>query len=424
MRPPPLALHRTTLPNGLRVVIHPDDRLPLVAVNLWYHTGSKNEKPGKTGFAHLFEHMLFQGSAHVGANDHFRYVQQVGGVANGSTWYDRTNYFETLPADSLDLALWLESDRMGFLLPAMTSAKLENQREVVMNERRQRVDNQPYGFASERLSELLFPEGHPYHWPVIGYMQDIEAATLDDVRQFFSTYYVPNNAVLSLVGDLDPVEALDLVADYFEEIPSGSAIPTVEECTDLVTDDPLETMEDDVQLPRSYVSFRLPPFGSREWYAADLLTTVLAQGKASVLYRDLVYDREIAQSIGAHVLPTEEMGSLQVIATAKPGVPAERLESEILLHLGRIADKGPAEEDVERAKNRILLSYFAELQTVGRKADLLSMFTTYFDSPERLSEEPQTYDELGTTDLQEIARRWLCPEQRARVRVVPKDGSS
>ncbi len=424
LRPPPLAIQRHQLDNGLRIVLHADTTLPLVTVNLWYHTGSKNERPGKTGFAHLFEHMLFQGSENVGNNDHFRYIQQVGGVANGSTWYDRTNYFETLPADCLELGLWLESDRMGFLLPAMTQEKLDNQRGVVMNERRQRVDNQPYGFASERLNELLFPERHPYHWPVIGYMQDIEAATLEDVQEFFSTYYVPNNAVLSLVGDFDPDQARDLVADYFDEIPPGDSIPPVEDCTDFVTDDPVETMDDDVQLPRSYIGFHLSPFGDRDWYAADLLATLLADGKASVLYRDLVYDREIAQTIGAHALPTEELGSFRVIATAKPGVTAERLETEILLHLDRIADEGPTDEDVERAKNRILLSYFSELQTVGRKADLLSMFTTYFDAPERLSEEPQIYDELEGADVQAIARRWLRPDQRARVRVVPRDGNS
>src|SRR5688572_14784994 len=181
----PHQLHR--LANGLRVVLHEDHHLPLVAVNLWYHVGSKNERPGRTGLAHLFEHMLFQGSAHVGTNDHFRLVQQVGGVANGSTWYDRTNYYETLPAPALDLGLWLEADRMGFLLEALTEEKLANQRQVVINERRQRVDNQPYGRALERLHELLYPEGHPYRWPVIGYLDDIAAATLDDVRQFFST---------------------------------------------------------------------------------------------------------------------------------------------------------------------------------------------------------------------------------------------
>jgi len=210
-RPPipdlPFESHR--LDNGLRVILHRDTRLPLVAINLWYHVGSRNERPGKTGFAHLFEHMLFQGSAHVGTNDHFRWIQQVGGVANGSTWYDRTNYYETLPSHALDLGLWLESDRMGFLLDALTPEKLETQRSVVMNERRQRVDNQPYGRALERLHELLYAPDHPYSWPVIGYLDDIARATLDDVAAFFSAWYAPGNAVLTLAGDFESAAALE-----------------------------------------------------------------------------------------------------------------------------------------------------------------------------------------------------------------------
>src|SRR3954464_5726207 len=204
-----LSQHR--LDNGLKVVLHRNAALPLVAVNLWYHVGSKNERPGRTGFAHLFEHMLFQGSEHVGTHDHFRLLQQVGGVANGSTWDDRTNHYETLPSQNLDLGLWLEADRMGFFLPALTQENLDTQRDVVMNERRQRVENQPYGQAGERLHELLYPAGHPYHWPVIGYMEDIAAATLEDVRTFFRTYYTPNNAVITVVGDIDPGEALERV---------------------------------------------------------------------------------------------------------------------------------------------------------------------------------------------------------------------
>ena len=216
---------RHQLANGLRVVLQPDDTLPLVAVNLWYHVGSKNERPACTGLAHLFEHMLFQGSANVGVNDHFRLVQQAGGTANGSTWFDRTNYYETLPASHLDLALWLESDRMGFLLPALDQEKLENQRQVVMNERRERIDNQPYGRAFERLNELLYPANHPYHWPVIGYMDDIEGATLDGVAEFFETYYAPNNAVLTLAGDFQPHQAIERIDHFFGSIPTGKPMP-------------------------------------------------------------------------------------------------------------------------------------------------------------------------------------------------------
>ncbi len=416
---PPLEIHRHQLDNGLQVVLHPDPALPLVAINLWYHTGSKHERPGKTGIAHLFEHMLFQGSRNV--DSHFRYVQQVGGVANGSTWFDRTNYFETLPADSLELGLWLESDRMGFLLPAVTQEKLDNQREVVMNERRQRVDNQPYGRASERLNELLFPEGHPYHWPVIGYMEDIEAATLEDVKGFFATYYTPNNAVLTLAGDLDPERALDLVTRYFGDLKPGAPIRPVSINEDVVTDDPCEELTDNVQLERSYTAYRIPAFGRPEWYAADLLAAILAGGKASLLHRDLVYERELAQSVAAYALPTEETGSLQIVATATPGTDAERLEIEIQSHLDRIAQHGPGDADLERARNRILTAYYSDLQTVGRRADLLSLFTTYFDDPERLREEASILQAVQAGEIQELAREQLQAPNRARVRVSPVD---
>ncbi|HVR99248.1 MAG TPA: pitrilysin family protein, partial [Thermoanaerobaculia bacterium] len=250
---PDLPFERHSLPNGLRVVLHPDSSLPLVTVNLWYHVGSKNERPGRTGFAHLFEHMLFQGSQHVGTNEHFRHVQQVGGVANGSTWYDRTNYYETLPASHLDLGLWLEADRMGWLLPAMTAEKLEMQRQVVMNERRQRIENQPYGLAGERLRELLYPPDHPYHWPVIGYMDDIAAATLDEVQAFFRTYYAPNNAVLTLAGDFDPEDALRKVEAWFGEIPAGPPVPPVSAPLAPLGGERREVIEDDVRLPRIYI---------------------------------------------------------------------------------------------------------------------------------------------------------------------------
>ncbi|HET9228316.1 MAG TPA: pitrilysin family protein, partial [Thermoanaerobaculia bacterium] len=301
-----LPFERATLSNGLRVVLHPDRSLPLITVNLWYHVGSKNERPGRTGFAHLFEHMLFQGSEHVPANEHFRYLQQVGGVANGSTWYDRTNYFETLPSNNLDLGLWLESDRMGFLLPALTEESMETQRNVVMNERRQRVDNQPYGRATETMYSLLFPPDHPYSWPVIGYMEDIAAATLEEVRQFFRTYYAPNNAVLTLAGDLDPSEALKRVEAWFGDIPPGPPLPPISPIAGSpppIGGEKRAVLEDDVRLPRVYVGVRAPAYGERGWYAGDLLSAVLTGGKSSVLYRDLVYERHIAQDVAAWISP-------------------------------------------------------------------------------------------------------------------------
>jgi predicted Zn-dependent peptidase len=421
-----LPLTRHTLGNGLRVVLHPDPSLPLVAINLWYHVGSKNERPGRTGFAHLFEHMLFQGSEHVGTNGHFGYVQQVGGVANGSTWYDRTNYYETLPAHQLDLGLWLESDRMGFLLPAITAEKLENQRQVVMNERRQRIENQPYGRAGERLRELLYPPDHPYHWPVIGYMEDIAAATLDEVRTFFRTYYTPNNAVLTLAGDFDPGAALDRVEAWFGEIPAGPPVPPLP--AEVASPPALGceqrlVIEDDVRLARIYMAWRTPAFGQRPWYAADLLAAVLSAGKSSRLYRDLVYERQIAQDVSAYVNPFEAVGDFMVVATVRPGTEPAVVEAAIGDHLARVAAAPPTAEELAAARRRILTEYWSALELLSNRADSLSQYTTYFDDPGRLAGETDRYRSLAASELQELAAGYLGPEARAVVTVVPRSPS-
>jgi len=413
-------IERHTLDNGLRVVLQPDCSLPLVAVNLWYHVGSKNEEPGRTGLAHLFEHMLFQGSQHVGKNDHFRFVQQVGGVANGSTWFDRTNYYETLPAHCLSLGLWLESDRMGFFLPALDAEKLENQREVVMNERRQGVENQPYGQALERLNETLFPTGYPYRWPVIGYMEDIAAADQDDVEAFFRTFYTPDNAVLTLAGHFDPDRALKLVESYFGSIPRGEARPEVAAA---LPDEPLGhvvTLDDDVQLPRVYTAFRLPSFGNPEWYSADLLSSALSGGKTSPLYRQLVYERQIAQDVSAFVLPTELASSFIVVTTGRPDAELAELEEVVLGAIEAVADGELDPGDLDRARNKLVTSYADQLQALDDRADMLSMFATYFDEPQRLESEIDRYLDKTPDDLVKVARNCLTPDKAVSVRVVPR----
>jgi zinc protease len=415
-----LRYQRHTLSNGLRVILHRDSRLPLVAVNLWYHVGSKNERPGRTGFAHLFEHMLFQGSQHVGTNEHFRFIQLVGGVANGSTWYDRTNYYEVLPAHTLDLGLWLESDRMGFLLPALTQENLDTQRDVVMNERRQRVENQPYGLAGERIHELLYPPDHPYHWPVIGYMEDIAAATLEDVQTFFRTYYTPNNAVLTLAGDFEPEAALERIETWFGQVPAGPPVPKISAPLPPLGSERREILEDNVRLPRIYLAFRAPAYGKRLWYAADLLCAALAGGKSSPLYQDLVYDRQIAQDVGAYVNPYEEVATCMVIATARPGVAAETLEEALSAHLKRAAQEPPPPEDLERARNRVLTELYSGLQKLDNRADLFSQFTTYFDDPGLVEGEADRYEQLTDDDLVEYARTYWPESERAVVTVVPK----
>jgi zinc protease len=421
---PDLRFFQHTLGNGLRVIFHLDRSLPLVAVNLWYHVGSKNERPGRTGFAHLFEHMLFQGSEHVKTHEHFRYIQQVGGVANGSTWFDRTNYYETLPAHHLDLGLWLESDRMGFLLPAITDETLETQRSVVMNERRQRVDNQPYGRASERLHELLYPADHPYHWPVIGYMEDIAAATLEEVRAFFRTYYTPNNAVLTVGGDFDPDRALLRIEDYFGDIPEGPPVAKVRPPLPPLGGERAEVLTDDVRLPRVYLGFRAPAYGEPLWYAADLLASALSAGKSSLLYRDLVYDRQMAQDIAAYVDPSEAVGTFVITATARPGVAPEGLAAAILEHLDRIAAEPLAEADLERARNKVLTDYYSALQKLDTRADLFSQFATYFDDPGGLEREVERYSTLGSREVLDYAAAYFAPDSRARVTVVPRSAAS
>jgi zinc protease len=414
-----LRFQRHVLANGLRVILHRDTSLPLVAVNLWYHVGSKNEKPGRTGFAHLFEHMLFQGSQHIPTHDHFRFVQQVGGITNGSTWYDRTNYYEILPSAHLELGLWLESDRMGFLLPAITQASLDNQRDVVMNERRQRVDNQPYGRAGERVHELLYPGAHPYHWPVIGYMEDIAAATLEEVRSFFRTYYTPNNAVLTLAGDFDPDDALRKVEAWFGDIPAGPPIPPVAVPRVTLGGEQRAVLEGDVHLPRVYIAFRGPAYGQHGWYAADLLSSVLTGGKSSRLYQDLIYDRQIAQEVGVYISPYESVATFMMIATARPGVGAEEIESALLDHMAEAATALPTDVDLERARNRMLTEHFSSMQKLENRADQFSQFTTYFDDPAGVAAEAERYEEVSAGDLRDFAARYCTPSERVVVWVVP-----
>jgi len=418
-----LPLHQTTLANGLRVVLHVDRRLPLVAVNLWYHVGSKNERPGRTGFAHLFEHMLFQGSAHVGTNDHFRHLQSIGGVANGSTWYDRTNYYETVPSERLDLALWLESDRLGFLLPALDQVKLDTQREVVLNERRQRVDNQPYGRPYERLFELAIPAEHPYHWPVIGWEADLRQASLDDVREFFRTWYVPNNAVLTLAGDFDPGDALARVERWFGEIPSRP-LPQRRRWPLPPRDGAVvETVADDVRLARVYLAYRAPAFGEDAWFAGSLLAAVLADGKSSPLYRNLVWERQIAQDSGAFLYPTQEAALFVLWATARPGVDPASLAASLRRHLDEVSS-GVRPEDHERALRRTLTSIWSELESLEARADRLSRATTFFDRPETAWDEPARYGARSLDELAEFASRFLAAERGVELTVVPRSAPS
>jgi predicted Zn-dependent peptidase len=415
-----LRLDDYRLPNGLRVVLNEDHSAPLVAINLWYHVGSKNERPGRTGFAHLFEHMLFSGSENVGNNEHFRHVQSVGGVLNGSTFFDRTNYYETLPSNYLALGLWLEADRMGFFVNAITQEKLDIQREVVKEERRQRYDNVPYGTAFERLLALAYHDDYSYHWATIGSMTDLEAASLDDIRDFFRIWYAPDNCTLTIVGDFSPDEAKRLVNQYFLDIPAGGPFPPFTLERTPAGRELRETFPSQVQLPRIYRLYHLPKMGDADWIHADLLTTILASDKASRLDRVLVHEKQIAQDVGMYVLPTEATGILMLQATAREGVAIEAIEAAIDEEVARIAVDGITEDELTRAKNRAEVEFAHQLETFDGRADLIGMLSTYFSDPSLIHRWLDPYRAATAADLEHVARKYLIPENRVTSVFVPE----
>jgi zinc protease len=413
------------LDNGLFVTLSEDHTAPIVAVNLWYHVGSANERAGRTGFAHLFEHMLFQGSAHVGSNEHFELIQRAGGTLNGSTWLERTNYFETMPSNELALALWLEADRMGELLPAMTQEKLDTQRDVVKNERRWAVDNQPYGTMLEKLQELVFPPSHPFQHSLIGSMEDLSAASLDDVAQFFATYYTPDNAVLSIAGDFDSEEARTLIRDYFGPIPRGKGKPPLPSMTlPPVFGAPLrEVVYDNVSLPRLFMAFRSPIFGSDQYYAASVASALLGMRKGSRLHRVLVRERQIAADAGAFTLDLAKGSDLLVVdVMARPEIPVAQLEEEVEHEIDQLHREGVSESEVKRAKALIETDLIASLQSAGERADRLSMFATYFGRPELINEQVNRYRSVTAKQVNDLVGERFGENNRASLIYVPREG--
>jgi len=413
------------LDNGLFVTLSEDHTTPIVAVNLWYHVGSANEKPGRTGFAHLFEHMLFQGSAHVGSSEHFELIQRAGGTLNGSTWLERTNYFETVPSNELALALWLEADRMGELLPAMTQEKLDMQRDVVKNERRWSVDNQPYGTMLEKMQELVFPASHPFQHSLIGSMEDLSAASLDDVAQFFATYYTPDNAVLSIAGDFDSTEARRLVTEYFGPIASGKKRPALPpmDLPPVFGERLREVVYDNVSLPRLFMAFRSPVFGSEQYYAANVASAVLGMRKGSRLQRSLVRERQVAADAGAFTFDLAKGTDLLVVdVTARPETSVARLEEEVEREIDVIHRDGVTEIEVKRAVALIETDLLASLQTAGERADRLSMFATYFRKPELINEQADRYRSVTTKRVNDVVSERLGGDNRASLLYVPKEG--
>jgi zinc protease len=418
---PPINYTEFRLANGLRVILHEDHSTPIVAVNIWYHVGSKNEVPGRTGFAHLFEHMMFQGSKHYN-KDYFVPLQEAGGSLNGSTNSDRTNYWEVVPSNFLELALWLESDRMGYLLDALTEEKLANQRDVVKNEKRQNYDNRPYGLVAAKMAETLYPKDHPYHWLTIGELEDIAAATREDVSDFFRRFYTPNNASLVIAGDFDPKEARRLAEKYFAPLKRGPEVKPVRLAQPRLDKEIRLTMEDRVSLPRLYMTWHSTP----QWRAGDAeldtLATVLAGNKGSRLYKSLVYEKQIAQDVSAFQNSREIAGQFQIVATAKPGKTLAALEQAIGEEIAKIKSTPPTAEEMERAYNAREAAYVYSLQTVGGfggKSDQINQYAVYLNKPGAFQEDLARYRAVTAEDVRRVAAEYLS-DKRLVLSVTPR----
>lgn len=414
---------RHTLDNGLDVLIHEDHGCPIVAVNVWYHVGSKNEKPGRTGFAHLFEHLMFEGSQHHDKG-YFHPLQEAGALLNGSTNADRTNYWEVVPGNAVELALWMESDRMGYLLPALTSVKFDNQREVVLNERRQNYENRPYGFAGMAIVGALYAPDHPYHWMTIGDADDIRAARLDDVHAFFQTYYRPRNASLALAGDVDTDEALAMATRYFGDLDAGDEPPRVEVTLPaaLAAEKRL-LLEDRVELPRLYLSWHSPALFAADDAELDLVAEILASGKTSRLYRTLVYEERIATEIAASQNSRELGGYFQIIATAAPGRTLVELQLAMSRAIDAFVADGPTPAEMERCLAQAEANFIYRLQTVGGfggKSDQLNAYNVFLGDPGFFDRDLDRYRHATPASMQRVARQWLRPEQCVSLSVVPK----
>jgi zinc protease len=418
-----ISYSKHTLANGLDVIIHEDHALPIVAVNVWYHVGSKNEVPKRTGFAHLFEHLMFEGSQHYDRG-YFHPLQEAGAALNGSTNADRTNYWEVVPGNALDLALWMESDRMGYLLPALTDAKFSNQREVVLNERRQNYENRPYGLAGMAIVSALYPPDHPYHWLTIGEAADIRAAHIDDVRAFFQRYYHPGNASLALAGDIDAETGIALAEHYFAEIPGGEKPGQVAVTKpDAPAVDVRLVLEDRVELPRLYLAWHSPGLFAEGDAELDLVGEVLSSGKTSRLYRSLVYDQRIATEVAASQ-NSRELGSFfQIVATAAPGRTLAEVERAIAKEIAGLIDRGPTAGELERCLAQAESHFLFRLQTVGGfggKSDQLNAYNMFLGDPGYFEKDLERYRSATAARLQAAAARWLKPHGRIVLSVVPR----
>jgi zinc protease len=425
-RPGPVEVPYTqfTLPNGLTVILHEDHTIPAVSVNVWYHVGSAYERPGRTGFAHLFEHLMFEGSAHVREGDFDSLIENVGGSNNGSTDTDNTNYFIDVPSNALELALYLESDRMGYLLEAMSPARVDGQRDVVKNERRQSYENRPYGMAEITLGEMLYPENHPYHWPTIGYMDDLSAATYSDVVEFFKRYYAPNNASLVVAGDINPAAARPLVEKWFSEIPRGPFAEPLAPPAAFLSGTKSRTLTDQVRLPRLYLAWLTPRRFEPGDAALDVVASVLSGGKNSRLFRRLMYDEPVAQDVSAFQASSALGSSFLIVATARPGHPVEEIRRIVDEELEKLRQAQPESREVERAINQIEASFYRQMERVGGfggKAGQLNGYYAATGDPDFFAEDLARYRALSPSDISAAVRRFLPGDRRVELIVAPGD---
>ena len=411
------------LANGLNVIMHRDTSIPAVAVNVWYYVGSANEKTGRTGFAHLFEHLMFEGSKHVPEGQFDILLEGAGGDNNGSTSNDRTNYVIDLPSNALELALYLESDRMGYLLDTMSPQRVDGQRDVVKNERRQSYENRPYGMASIELDKMLWPATHPYSWPTIGHMEDLTAASYEDVVEFFKKYYAPNNASLVIAGDIDFDRTRALVEKWFGEIPRGTAVEPVAPPAAILTGVQKKTLTDKVSLPRLYLAWLTPRFYAPGDSALDVASSVLTGGKNSRLYKRLVYDMQIAQDVSAFQQSGALGSSFMIVATARSGHTAAELQKVIDEELDRLRREGPTAREVQRAINQVEASFYERMERIGSfggKADQLNAYAFAGGGPDYFAEDLARYTSLSPADVQSAALQWLPADRRVELVVEPE----
>jgi zinc protease len=407
------------LDNGLEVVLYKSDTLPLVSVNLWYRVGSANERNGKTGFAHLFEHMMFQGSQNVDKEMHFKHIQEAGGSLNGSTSFDRTNYYETLPSNNLDLALWLESDRMGFMLQGLTQKKLDNQKDVVMNERRQRYENQPYGLSWELIFSNIFPENHPYHWPTIGWMEDIEKFNLQDVKDFFNVYYTPNNASLVIGGNIDYDTATKQVEKYFGEIPRGTNVPEINVPAHEFNEIVKIEHKDNVQLPRIYFTWHSAKYIDSDDASLDVLADVLCGTKNSRLQNSLIFEKQIAQEVVAFQYSGNLAGLFIVVATPKPGVEIDVLKDAVFSELNSVISDGITQEELDLAKNGTKSSFIYSLQNLEYLVNQINNYNYYFGEPNSFYTDLERTENVTIDAVQQVAKKYLT-NPYLELNIIPK----